>query len=139
VTGRCVVIAKQQRARRHIDNQEAAWSQVPRSGDKKRCVILNVFDYVEQKNSIVMPQHRRFLVADVVYKKPAFTGLRHFQSRLIQITAVHRKTAIAFQHISGDSMPASDFQRALHPAASAFERSDKHAVSPLHPKMVRSR
>src|SRR5262249_18893634 len=70
VTGNSVIITIEPRTGGNIDNRESACPQMPERGTKKRCVVSNMFDHVQEKNSVVVPQQRWCLIEYVVDEEP---------------------------------------------------------------------
>jgi hypothetical protein len=68
-----------------------------------------MFDYVQQKNSVVTSQQRRYLIEDIIDKEPALAWLCHLQSHSIQVAAIYGKIEITFKHVPRNSVSASDF------------------------------
>ena len=57
MAGDAVIIARKPTIGWDIDYQETTCSQVLRRCDNKRRVVGNMFDYVQEKNSVVAAQH----------------------------------------------------------------------------------
>src|SRR5262249_51554347 len=78
MTGYSIIITKESRTSGDIDKQESAWSQMPERGAKKRCVVGDMFDHVQEKNSVVVPYQGRCLVENVIDEKLTSAGFCHF-------------------------------------------------------------
>jgi len=57
MAGDAIIIARKPTIGWDIDYQETTCSQVLRRCDNKRRVVGNMFDYVQEKNSVVAAQH----------------------------------------------------------------------------------